>query len=112
MLIRRPILPLLAPSGVASSSAGVGILGTMGNKGGVALRLQIMDTAIVFVNAHLAASTHAVPPVDPAQATNTYSMFVGRGMIPVDPVVERRNADYMSLTGKLSHVTRLNFGSL
>ncbi|KAB5593153.1 Inositol polyphosphate-5-phosphatase [Ceratobasidium theobromae] len=106
VLIRRPILPLLAPSGVASSSAGVGILGTMGNKGGVALRLQIMDTAIVFVNAHLAASTHAVPPVDPAQATNTYSMFVGRGMIPVDPVVERRNADYMSLTGPGG---RLNF---
>jgi hypothetical protein len=100
VLIRRPILPLLAPSGVASSSAGVGLLGTMGNKGGVALRLQIMDTTIVFMNAHLAASAQVVPPADPAQSTNPHSLFVGRGTIPVDTVVERRNADYLSLTGK------------
>lgn len=106
VLIRRPILQLLAPSGVASSSAGVGILGTMGNKGGVALRLQIMDTTLVFMNAHLAASAHAVPPVDPSQATNPHSLFVGRGIIPSDPVAERRNADYVSLTGPGG---RLNF---
>lgn len=72
----------------------------MGNKGGVALRLQIMDTTLVFMNAHLAASAHAVPPVDPSQATNPHSLFVGRGIIPSDPVAERRNADYVSLTGE------------
>ncbi|KAF8747071.1 phosphatidylinositol dephosphorylation [Rhizoctonia solani] len=95
VLIRRPILPLLAPSGVASSSAGVGILGTMGNKGGVALRLQLLDTTLVFMNAHLAASAHAVPPPDPNQ---TQPVFIGRGPIPMDAVVDRRNADYISLT--------------
>ncbi|ELU39553.1 endonuclease/Exonuclease/phosphatase family domain-containing protein [Rhizoctonia solani AG-1 IA] len=98
VLIRRPILPLLAPSGVASSSAGVGILGTMGNKGGVALRLQLLDTTLVFMNAHLAASAHAVPPPDPNQ---TQPVFIGRGPIPMDAVVDRRNADYISLTGEL-----------
>ncbi|CUA67708.1 inositol polyphosphate-5-phosphatase, 75kDa [Rhizoctonia solani] len=103
VLIRRPILPLLAPSGVASSSAGVGILGTMGNKGGVALRLQLMDTALVFMNAHLAASAYAVPPPDPNQKQ---PLFVGRGPIPADAVIERRNADYVSLTGPGG---RLNF---
>ncbi|CAE6400240.1 unnamed protein product [Rhizoctonia solani] len=105
VLIRRPILPLLAPSGVASSSAGVGILGTMGNKGGVALRLQLMDTALVFMNAHLAASAYAVPPSDP----NQKPLFVGRGPIPPDAVVDRRNADYVSLTGPGG---RLNFSLL
>ena len=101
VLIRRPVLPLIAPSGVASSSAGVGILGTMGNKGGVALRLQVLDTVLVFINAHLAASAHAVvpPPSDETQSKTTRSMFVGRGAAPVDPIVERRNADYHSLTG-------------
>ncbi|KAG8685273.1 hypothetical protein FRC11_010851 [Ceratobasidium sp. 423] len=103
VLIRRPILPLLAPSGVASSSAGVGILGTMGNKGGVALRLQLMDTAIVFMNSHLAASVYPVPPLDPSQKE---PVFVGRGPIPADAVVDRRNADYISLTGPGG---RLNF---
>ncbi|CAE6487934.1 unnamed protein product [Rhizoctonia solani] len=103
VLIRRPILPLLAPSGVASSSAGVGILGTMGNKGGVALRLQLMDTALVFMNAHLAASAYAVPPPDPNQKQ---PLFVGRGPIPADTITERRNADYVSLTGPGG---RLNF---
>lgn len=77
-------------------------MGTMGNKGGVALRLQVLDTVLVFINAHLAASAHAVvpPPPDVAQSTTSRSIFVGRGAAPIDPVVERRNADYHSLTGE------------
>ncbi|KAF8601327.1 DNase I-like protein [Ceratobasidium sp. AG-I] len=108
VLIRRPLLPLIAPSGVASSSAGVGILGTMGNKGGVALRLQVLDTVLVFINVHLAASAHAVVPLssDATQSTAPRSIFVGRGAAPIDPIVERRNADYYSLTGPAG---RLNF---
>ncbi|KAG8739428.1 hypothetical protein FRC10_005637 [Ceratobasidium sp. 414] len=99
VLIRKPVLQLLAPSGVASSSAGVGILGTMGNKGGVALRLQIMDTVLVFVNAHLAASAQPVPVTsDSEKPVASKPRFVGRGVAPADPVVERRNADYHSLT--------------
>ncbi|QRV96682.1 inositol polyphosphate 5-phosphatase [Ceratobasidium sp. AG-Ba] len=110
VLIRKPVLQLLAPSGVASSSAGVGILGTMGNKGGVALRLQIMDTVLVFVNAHLAASAQPVPPSTDAEGTKAPGpRFVGRGAPPSDPVVERRNADYHSLTGPSG---RLNFSLL
>ncbi|QRV82695.1 inositol polyphosphate 5-phosphatase [Ceratobasidium sp. AG-Ba] len=110
VLIRKPVLQLLAPSGVASSSAGVGILGTMGNKGGVALRLQIMDTVLVFMNAHLAASAQPVPPSTDAEGTKAPGpRFVGRGAPPSDPVVERRNADYHSLTGPSG---RLNFSLL
>ncbi|KAG8709688.1 hypothetical protein FRC08_018159 [Ceratobasidium sp. 394] len=110
VLIRKPILQLLAPSGVASSGAGVGILGTMGNKGGVALRLQIMDTVLVFVNAHLAASVQPVPIAsDPEKPAASRPRFVGRGAAPTDPVVERRNADYHSLTGPAG---RLNFSLL
>jgi phosphatidylinositol-bisphosphatase len=101
VLIRRPVLQLLAPSGVASSSAGVGMLGTMGNKGGVALRLQIMDTVLIFINAHLAASAQPVPPTnEAAEPSDSGPRFVGRGAIPVDTVVDRRNADYHSLTGQ------------
>jgi inositol polyphosphate 5-phosphatase INPP5B/F len=40
---------------VTSDSVGVGVMGMMGNKGGVAVRLQFYDSTICFVCAHLAA---------------------------------------------------------
>lgn len=40
---------------VRASSIGVGIMGVGGNKGGVAIRLRMYDSTIVFVNSHLAA---------------------------------------------------------
>jgi phosphatidylinositol-bisphosphatase len=42
---------------VNSASVGVGVMGMMGNKGGVSIRLQFYDSTLVFVCSHLAAHT-------------------------------------------------------
>ncbi|KAL1922020.1 uncharacterized protein VTP21DRAFT_10662 [Calcarisporiella thermophila] len=59
---------------VATDFAGTGIMGLMGNKGGVAVRLGFRDSYFTFVNAHLAAFTNQV---------------------------ERRNQDYAELCRRL-----------
>lgn len=61
-------------SSISSASAGVGLLNTLGNKGGVALRIQVRDTTLCFVNSHLAA---------------------------YDEMVEKRNSDYQELCRRL-----------
>lgn len=40
---------------IRASSAGVGLMGMMGNKGGVAIRFNLYDSAVCFVCSHLAA---------------------------------------------------------
>ena len=40
---------------VQTDRVGVGVMGMMGNKGGVSIRLQFYDSTICFVNSHFAA---------------------------------------------------------
>jgi phosphatidylinositol-bisphosphatase len=47
-------------SDIQDAEAPVGVMGVMGNKGGVSLRLQIFDSTFCFVCAHLAAHRNAV----------------------------------------------------
>lgn len=45
---------------VQSDSVGVGVMGVGGNKGGVAIRFQLYDSKLCFVNSHLAAHQNQV----------------------------------------------------
>lgn len=47
-------------SELSLDSAGVGIMGMMGNKGAVAIRLRFRDSYLTFVNSHLAADSNQV----------------------------------------------------
>jgi phosphatidylinositol-bisphosphatase len=60
---------------VSSDSVGVGVMGMMGNKGGVSIRLQFYDSTFCFVCSHLAAHRENVAG---------------------------RNADYFNVLGKVS----------
>ncbi|KAI8923326.1 hypothetical protein BC831DRAFT_501480 [Entophlyctis helioformis] len=70
--IRKSLYPFLHD--VSTESVGTGILGMMGNKGAVGIRLKLFDSYLCFVNAHLAADTS---------------------------MVERRNQDYQEICKRL-----------
>lgn len=51
--VKESLLPMIRD--VRMTSLGVGIMGMMGNKGGVSIRFSIYDSTIVFICSHLAA---------------------------------------------------------
>jgi inositol polyphosphate 5-phosphatase INPP5B/F len=57
---------------VNSASVGVGVMGMMGNKGGVSVRLQFYDSTLCFVCSHLAAHRENVTGRN-ADFANVYS---------------------------------------
>ncbi len=64
---------------VQTAYLGTGILGMMGNKGGVAVRLRIFDTYCCFVNCHLASDTSMV------DRRNMDFMYLCQGLVfPLD----------------------------
>jgi len=73
ILVRKELRHRIKP--ISSSSAGIGVLNTLGNKGGVAARLQVDDTVLCFVNCHLQA---------------------------FEDMTEKRNADFHELTRRLT----------
>ncbi|KAL9968746.1 hypothetical protein ACROYT_G020866 [Oculina patagonica] len=72
VFVKNKYLPYVTE--VDAETVATGIMGLMGNKGGVAIRMQIHNTSICFVNSHLAAHTEEF---------------------------ERRNQDYRDILSKL-----------
>ncbi|RIA92638.1 Endonuclease/exonuclease/phosphatase [Glomus cerebriforme] len=66
---------------IRADSAGIGLMGMMGNKGGVAIRFRFYDSYLCFVNCHLAADPNGL---------------------------ERRNQDYMDLCQRLTFPINTN----
>lgn len=68
---------------VSSASVGVGVMGMMGNKGGVSVRLQFYDSTMVFVCTHLAAHRENVTGrnADFANVLNKTNFDVGEEAI-------------------------------
>ncbi len=58
MFIHRALLPLV--SEIRSSAVATGVANTLGNKGGIGIRLKLGNSRFLFVNAHLAANQNAV----------------------------------------------------
>ena len=68
---------------VSATQVGVGVMGLMGNKGGVSIRLQFYDSTICFVCSHLAAHRENVTGrnADFANVYNKTSFEVGEEAI-------------------------------
>lgn len=80
---KRSLLPQIG--GVQRAQVATGVMGLMGNKGGVAVRLRVDDTTLCFICAHLAAHRSAVAA---------------------------RNADYNTIMGRLTFETPIESADL
>ena len=65
---------------VRSASTGVGLMGMMGNKGGVAVRLSLYDSSLCFVCAHLAAHRENI-----AGRNSDFKNIIERSVFAADP---------------------------
>lgn len=53
--IQDVMSPSLSTHSLPATTAATGLLGMMGNKGGAAIRMKLMDSTVCFVCSHLAA---------------------------------------------------------
>jgi phosphatidylinositol-bisphosphatase len=67
-------------SDVRCTSTGVGLMGMMGNKGGVAVRLSLYDSSLCFVCAHLAAHRENI-----AGRNSDFKNIIERSVFALDP---------------------------
>lgn len=65
---------------VRATSLGVGLMGMMGNKGGVAVRLSLYDSSLCFVCAHLAAHRENI-----AGRNSDFKNIIERSVFTADP---------------------------
>jgi inositol polyphosphate 5-phosphatase INPP5B/F len=65
---------------VRSASLGVGLMGMMGNKGGVSVRLSLYDSSLCFVCAHLAAHRENI-----AGRNSDFKNIIERTVFTADP---------------------------
>jgi len=63
--------------GVQTASVGTGVLGLLGNKGAVAVRMRVYDTSVAFVNSHLSSGDNEG---DALRRHSDFSEIIRRGV--------------------------------
>jgi phosphatidylinositol-bisphosphatase len=85
-------------SDVRSASEGVGVLGMMGNKGGVGIRFKLYETTFCFINAHLAPHMDAI-----ARRNQNYNDIVRRTNFNGGAKYAPEKHDYFFWLGDLNY---------
>jgi phosphatidylinositol-bisphosphatase len=76
--VREDLMPHV--SDVRCTSTGVGLMGMMGNKGGVSVRFSLYDSSLCFVCSHLAAHRENI-----AGRNSDFKNIIERSVFPADP---------------------------
>jgi phosphatidylinositol-bisphosphatase len=80
---------------VRSTSAGVGIMGMMGNKGGVSIRMSVYDSSVCFVCAHLAAHRDNI-----AGRNSDFKNIVERSLFVAEDSTGQGNEEEIGTSGQ------------
>ncbi|KAF7986043.1 hypothetical protein HWV62_41408 [Athelia sp. TMB] len=94
LIVKMSIVPYIGE--IKLTTAGSGIMGMMGNKGGTALRFTITPPLAVPVDASTVSESRSGPRARPTTLT-----FVNAHLAAFDEYVDRRNADYHDLGRRL-----------
>ncbi len=94
-------------SDVRTATEGVGVLGMMGNKGGVAIRFNLYETSFCFINAHLAPHMDAV-----ARRNQNYNDIVRRTNFNMGAKYSPEKHDFFFWLGDLNYRIYLSDGEV